>query len=161
MAVDGFNSLLLDLGEPHLYQPDNRLRLITGMGTGLALAVIFCYLFGVTLWRRPDTTQRVLAWRDLRVLIPAQAPFAILILVGWGWTSAFVTVGLVIAAVFVISALALIAIVLIRRLDFTFERVADLQSNAVSAVFAAVIVLALLSGGRFLLEHVTGMQSLP
>ena len=161
MAIDGFNSLLLDLGRPHPYQPDNWLRLVTGMGTGIALAVIYCYLFGITLWRRPQTSARVLNWRDLLVIIPAQAPFALLVLAGWKPTADILTVFLVLSAVFVIACLALIAIVLIRRLDFTFDRVADLQSNAVPAVFAAVVVLALLSSGRFLLEHLTGIQPLP
>jgi len=161
MAVDGFNSLLLDLGESHPYQPDNRLRLITGVGTGIALAVVFCYLFGVTLWNRPDMAQPVFTRRDLVILIPAQAPFLILVMAGWGWTAPFLTVGLVLTAVLVIAALALIAIVLIRRLDYTFERTADLQATATTAVFVAVVLMALLSGGRFLLEHVTGMQTLP
>src|SRR5690242_3242770 len=40
MAVDGFNSLFLDLGLPHLYQPANWLRLLTGLGAGTAMAAI-------------------------------------------------------------------------------------------------------------------------
>ena len=38
MVIDGFNSFLLDLGLQHLYQPDNLLRLATGLATGLAVA---------------------------------------------------------------------------------------------------------------------------
>jgi hypothetical protein len=161
MALDGFNSLLLDLGETHLYQPDNRLRLLTGVGTGIALATIFCYLFGVTLWRRPNIAMPVLTWRDLPVLILAQAPFLVLVIAGWGWTAPVLTVLLVLAAVFVIGALALIAIVLIRRLDYTFERIGDLQTTATSAIFVAVVLMGLLSGSRFLLEHFVGLQTLP
>ena len=38
MGVDGFNSLFNELHLPHLYQPQNTLRLATGLGTGVAMA---------------------------------------------------------------------------------------------------------------------------
>ena len=40
LAVDGFNSLFLDLRLPHLYQPHNLLRLASGLGTGIAMCAI-------------------------------------------------------------------------------------------------------------------------
>ena len=161
MAIDGFNSLFLDLGRPHPYQPDNRLRLVTGTGTGISLAVILCYLIGVTLWRRPDTRLPVLTWRDLAILLPAQAPFALLVVSGWGWLSAPLTVGLVLAALAVLTTLALVAIVLFRRLDYSFDGIGELHSQATAAMIVAVSIMALLASGRFLLEHVTGIQTLP
>ena len=160
MAIDGFNSLFLDLGRPHPYQPDNRLRLLTGIGTGISLAVILCYLIGSTLWRRPDTKQPVLTWRDLGILLPAQAPFALLVLSGWGWLSAPLTVGLVMAAVAVLTTLALVAIVLFKRLDYSFDGAGELHAHATAAMIVAVAAMALLASGRFLLEHVTGIQTL-
>lgn len=161
LAVDGFNSLFLDLGRPHLYQPDNRLRLLTGIATGIALAVILCFLIGVTLWRRPDAKQSVLIWRDLIVVLPAQLPFALLVVSGWGWLSAPLTVGLVLAAVAVLSVLALVAIVLIKRLDYTFDGAGDLHAHATAAIVVAVAIMGVLASGRFLLEHMTGIQTLP
>src|SRR6266581_1628912 len=38
MVFDGFNALLFDLGLPHAYTPDLRLRLISGLLAGIALA---------------------------------------------------------------------------------------------------------------------------
>lgn len=161
MAVDGFNSLFRDLGRQHLYQPDNQLRLLTGIGTGLTLAVILCYLFAVTMWRRPNTSQRVIVLRDIAVLIPSQIPFVLLVVSGWGWLAEPLTVGLVIAALGVLSALGIIAIVLLKRLDYSFDNAADLHAHATSAMLLAVIVMAALASGRFLLEHVTGIQTMP
>src|SRR5512138_820922 len=40
MAVDGFNSLLVDMFMPHLYTPRNELRTLTGIGMGVAMAVL-------------------------------------------------------------------------------------------------------------------------
>jgi hypothetical protein len=161
MAIDGFNSLFMDLGRPHPYPPDNRLRLVTGIGTGISLAVILCYLIGVTLWRRPDTKQPVLIWRDLGVILPAQMPFVLLVLSGRAWLSAPLTIGLVFAALMVLTALALVTIVLIKRLDYSFDGIGELHTHASVAMIVAVAIMAMLAGGRFLLEHVTGIQTLP
>src|SRR5687768_9906499 len=54
MAVDGFNSLLKDLALPYPYEPRNWLRVVTGAGAGLVLAVALCFLLSVTLWRTVD-----------------------------------------------------------------------------------------------------------
>ncbi|MEW5986062.1 MAG: DUF2085 domain-containing protein [Chloroflexota bacterium] len=52
MGIDGINSyshFFLEL--PHLYEPRNWLRLVTGMGTGLALGSIVFPALAQTLWR--------------------------------------------------------------------------------------------------------------
>ena len=51
MGIDGFNSFLLDLGLPHLYQPNNLLRLATGLATGLALATLTLPAINHLFWR--------------------------------------------------------------------------------------------------------------
>lgn len=53
MAVDGFNSLFHDLGLSILYHPQNWLRLLTGLGTGLAIILIVVPTFAQTAWRNP------------------------------------------------------------------------------------------------------------
>jgi len=52
MGIDGFNSFLLDLGLPHLYQPNNLLRLATGLATGLALATLTLPAMNHLFWRQ-------------------------------------------------------------------------------------------------------------
>jgi uncharacterized membrane protein len=161
LAIDGFNSFLRDISQPYLYEPDNRLRLVTGLGTGVALATVVCYLFAVTLWSKPNTRARVINGRELPLLIVAQLPFALLALSGWGWLSLPMTLLLLLSALAVISSLALVAIVLFRRLDYSFAGASELQQTASLAVMLAVILMASLAGGRFLLEHYTGVQPLP
>src|SRR5947209_2021431 len=51
MVIDGFNSLSLDLGLPHLYQPHNLLRLATGLATGLAVATLILPALNLLMWR--------------------------------------------------------------------------------------------------------------
>jgi uncharacterized membrane protein len=54
MGVDGFNSVFLDLGLPHLYQPQNPLRLLTGFGTGVAVVAFVVPVANQLLWRVDD-----------------------------------------------------------------------------------------------------------
>lgn len=54
-AVDGLNSYLhLIPGAPHLYEPQNWLRLFTGSGMGIALAGMLYPAFNQTVWARSD-----------------------------------------------------------------------------------------------------------
>jgi uncharacterized membrane protein len=54
-AFDGLNSYLtLYPSLPHLYEPQNWLRLTTGMLNGLALGTLVFAVFQFSLWRAPD-----------------------------------------------------------------------------------------------------------
>ena len=66
MGVDGFNSLLMDLFLPHLYTPRNELRTLTGIGMGVAMAVLIFLMFNMSLRQNPATEQRIIGnWLEL------------------------------------------------------------------------------------------------
>lgn len=66
MAVDGLNSYSHFFPEaPHLYQPRNGLRLLTGMGTGLAMGLVVAPALAQTLWRQPEWAPSVASLREL------------------------------------------------------------------------------------------------
>lgn len=71
MAVDGINSLQLDLGMPHLYQPQNVLRLITGLLTGLALAMLGLPWLNRFFWREESEQRSVGSWPLFLLYLPA------------------------------------------------------------------------------------------
>ena len=53
-AFDGINSFLtLYPGAPHLYEPQNWLRLTTGMLNGLAIGTLVFSIFSFSLWQDP------------------------------------------------------------------------------------------------------------
>ncbi len=54
MVVDGFNSLFVDLGWPHLYPPHNLLRLATGLAMGNALALFLIPLLNELVRPEPE-----------------------------------------------------------------------------------------------------------
>lgn len=70
LGIDGFNSFFLDLGLPHLYQPNNLLRLATGLGTGTAIAALVVPVTNGLLWRTDDPQRSFGSWRDLAVMPP-------------------------------------------------------------------------------------------
>jgi len=73
-GIDGLNSFLNLLPHPpHLYEPHNLLRLITGVLQGLALSIIVYPVFSFLLWRETDTTRVIRNWRELGYLLIAAA----------------------------------------------------------------------------------------
>jgi len=85
LGVDGINSFLLDLHAPHLYQPNNLLRLTTGLLMGTTMAAFLLPTLNGVLWRDPDPRA---AYRSPRFLL-GLAPFLLLAFVlvvsQWGW----------------------------------------------------------------------------
>jgi len=54
MGLDGVNATLYDLGAPHLYAPQNALRLATGLLCGLATALLAVPVLASALWKDWD-----------------------------------------------------------------------------------------------------------
>ena len=76
-GIDGSNSYLYLLKQtsegslsqiPNLYIPNNTLRLFTGSGMGIALAVVLFPIVNQTLWREQDD-RSALEWKPFGILI--------------------------------------------------------------------------------------------
>ena len=70
MGADGFNSVFLDLGLPHLYQPQNPLRLLTGFGAGVAMVSFIVPVSNQLLWRVDDERPSFGAFRQVALVTP-------------------------------------------------------------------------------------------
>jgi uncharacterized membrane protein len=72
-GIDGLNSFLaLFPNAPHLYEPHNLWRLITGVLQGLALSIIVYPIFNFLLWKEAKTERVIRNSRELGyLLIPA------------------------------------------------------------------------------------------
>lgn len=161
MVFDGFNSLLMDLELPNLYQPHNWLRVVTGMTAGMVLAVALCFLIASSLWREVDTRKQTLHLiHPLFASAGALIPLGLLIGSGFSWLYVPVTVTLIAAAALAISSLTLVLIVILTRQDFTFNSAADLGRVGTLAIVAGIAVILALSVGRQLLESITGPSTL-
>lgn len=69
-ALDGLNSYLtLYPGAPHLYEPQNWLRLTTGMLNGLALGTVVLAVLNFSLWHAPRPQPAVRGLGELAGLV--------------------------------------------------------------------------------------------
>ena len=71
-ALDGVNSflhLIPGTEELWLYEPNNTLRLITGMGVGLAISVMLFPAFNQTIWKKYDPRPVLEGMRDFGSLL--------------------------------------------------------------------------------------------
>jgi uncharacterized membrane protein len=162
LAIDGSNAFLVDIGRSPLYQPDNRLRLATGLLTGISLAVGLCYMTATTLWRKGDWSLRtVTGYREVAALVALQVPVALVLLSGAGWLWAPAAVFLVAAAAAVVGLIVLDGFVLASGRDRSYRGLTDLELPAAVALVAGVAVMAMIAGGRFWLERTYGLQTLP
>jgi uncharacterized membrane protein len=83
MGIDGVNSYATLLpGLPHLYEPQNWLRLVTGTLNGLALAALIFPVLNQTLWRDWEDRPVVRRFRELGLMLAISAVVVALVLTG-------------------------------------------------------------------------------
>ena len=81
LGIDGLNSYSHFFpGLPHLYEPRNWLRLVTGMGNGLALAGLTLPVLNQTLWKSWEPRPVLGRFRELLLLVVAAAVVVALVL---------------------------------------------------------------------------------
>ncbi len=79
-AFDGLNSYMtLFPGGPHLYEPQNWLRLTTGMLNGLTLIAFTFPIFNFTLWREPAQERVIKSLWELLAILPVAALLVLVI----------------------------------------------------------------------------------
>jgi uncharacterized membrane protein len=81
MGLDGLNSVGYSLPIlPHLYEPQNWLRLVTGMGTGLAMGTFILPALGQTLWHTDRFRPAVHSWQELLEMVVVAGTAVLLII---------------------------------------------------------------------------------
>lgn len=163
MGIDGFNSLFSEIDQPTLYEPSNLLRYSTGALTGTTLGVALWLLASNVLWSRRDQNRQpvVRGWGELLQILTLAAIFGILAGSGWSVLYMPVTLLLIVSAVMVFFTMALAFIQLARRREASVTTLSELAGPAVGALLTAYVVIAILGGGRFLLEGMLHIQPMP
>ena len=156
MALDGLNSLAVDLRLPAPYTTTNLLRLVTGLLAGVAIGTLLSHLATISLVHRPPG-----GWRpaSATTLAPPLAAGAFICAVTM---SALPTLALPLTCLIVASVVAvlwamtsvLVALALGRSWGFASSQQRD-ETLAISLVLACV-VLAGLAVWRAFLERLTG-----
>ncbi len=153
MAIDGFNSLFVDLFLPHLYTPRNELRTLTGLGMGVSLAVAMLLVLNLSLRRDPDMDQPVIGnWRELggALLLGFLVHAAIYgnVAVTY-WPIAIVAWTGIVSILFAVN---LLIVALVMNYEGRVTRVVELARPATVALVVTAIMLGVMAWGRFWLE---------
>lgn len=161
MGIDGVNSLLNDLGAPHLYHPQNPLRLITGLGAGVAMVAFIMPVANGLLWRWEDARPSFKSFGQLVVVAPLLlvAFLAVSSQVAWllypiALVSSF---GLVMA----LTSVNLVFLICFTPFIGRFERWRQVLPVFTLALALAMIELALLFKVKLALLHAFALQLPP
>lgn len=84
-ALDGLNSFLALMNLPHLYEPSNRLRLVTGALEGIAVAAVLLPALNITLWRTPRDMRSIADVSDLLWLLAGAGLVVVAVSSEWDW----------------------------------------------------------------------------
>ena len=156
-ALDGLNSYMhLFPSAPHLYQPSNILRIITGSLIGIALATLVYPVFNQTMWRewRHEPVLRSL-WELAKLLMLAAGLVGLvitenpLILYPMALLSSF-SVLVLLALIYSTMSLTIL------RLDNRADSWRDLPLPLIAGLTLGIIQIAMLSLGRYLLTGKIG-----
>lgn len=153
MAIDGFNSMLVDLFLPHLYTPRNELRTLTGIGMGVGMAVLMFLIMNLSLRQNPDAEQRVLrGWIELGGALLLN----LLVLAAMYGNAGFMFWPIAVSAWLGITGVLYAINLLLTALFMGYEgkvaRVVQLARPATWALLFTLIELGALSSARFWLE---------
>ena len=153
MAIDGINSMLLDLQLPHLYTPMNWLRTLTGTGMGVAIAVLLVLVLNISLRKDPDTEARVMRnWFELAAAIGLN----LLVLLAMYGNLSFMYWPIAISAWLGITGVLYLVNVLLAALAMGYDgkvtRLVQLTKPATVAILFTVFELGLMASVRFWAE---------
>lgn len=154
MGLDGVNSTLNDFGFPYLYEPSNHLRFFTGAMTGTAMAVFLWLLAGGVLWSPAVASEKPImrGWKELLPIAALVVMFWAVLQMNVSFLFPPIAVMLVVAAVTLLSTIALVSIRLGTGALQRAHKPADLSRSAVVALIIAYMVMSAISGARFMLE---------
>lgn len=159
MAVDGFNSLLTDLMLWHPYESGNGLRVATGYGTGVALAVALGWLLASSAWNLGSSSAAIGRLRDLVAPGVGLVAFGLVLIASPGWLHFSVSMLLVLSAWTTVTMLMLVIVLLSLKLDSQVRQFRHLHVPVAISALLAVSVMIGLAGARFWAERTFGISN--
>ena len=160
MGIDGVNSYSHFFpNAPHLYEPRNWLRLLTGMGTGLTMGIFMFPALAQTLWQQPIWLSPVETFRELGGYVGVAL---VLVLVLLSNQPAIMYVLAIISTLGLLALLMAINVVIFLILLKKDGRAVQWRETAVPLVIGLLLAIAELSAISLLRWNLTGtMAGLP
>jgi uncharacterized membrane protein len=159
MTADGFNSLFTDLGWWHPWESTNLLRLITGYGMGMAIAVALVWLVGGTLFHLADRRPSIDSWRDVEYCLLPLPVMLLALRSEASWLHVPISLLLMLSAWIVLATLALVTLLLATRHDERVMRIGQLHLPGAVGLVVGLAIMLVLAFGRAWLERTLGIPS--
>lgn len=154
MAIDGVNSLLLDMGNYHFYTPRNDLRLLTGLLMGTSMAVFLLMVFNISLRANLRRDQPILrSWPELVGALLANALVGLAIWFAPAPLFYPLAVFSVIGIAGVLFLTNLFVVAMVSGFEGRLQRIREMARPATFALLMTAGELALLAWVRTLVEH--------
>ncbi len=141
-AFDGFNSYVyLIIRRPLFYEPNNILRISTGLLQGLAICFLFLPYFNQVFWAYPDPTPILRGGRDLLMALIVGA--VIVVAVNTTWPPLFYPLAILSTggAFFLLSMVGTMFALLILRQENSNRTARDFATFFVPGMALAVLLL--------------------
>jgi uncharacterized membrane protein len=158
MGIDGFNSMLLDIGGFNVYTPQNSLRVITGLGMGIAIGTFFVLMFNLSLRYDAQHEQRVLRnWPELLGMVAAAMLLYGLLFSAPEWLFYPLAIFSVLGIVGVLFTGNLFVVAMLSGFEGRVLRLKQLARPATIGLALTVGELALLAWLRAMMEQSLGI----
>lgn len=156
-AVDGLNSFLHFFeNAPHIYEPQNWSRLLTGTGMGITISAGLFIAFNQTVWRDWDPKPALHGWAPLGALVALAGIVDLLVLSENPivlYPLALISAGTVLLLLAMIYAMILI---MIFRRENTYLRFQNVLFPLVGGFIIALLQIAAVDYVRYLLTGTWG-----
>jgi uncharacterized membrane protein len=153
MAIDGTNSLLLDLGGYNLYTPHNPLRVVTGLLMGTMIGVFVLLMFNVALRKAPTADERIISsWIEYAALLLIDLAVYLVIFFGPGFLYYPVALFSVIGIVGVLFVANIFVLAMVNGFEGKVTRLRQLTRPATIGLVLTAVELIALAGLRLWVE---------
>lgn len=162
MGIDGLNSYSHFFpNAPHLYQPQNWLRLLTGIGTGLGMGLAIFPALAQTLWRDQIRRPSIESIRELATLILLALVAILLILSNQPTLSYVMAIASAIGVLVIMSSLNTIILLIILKRDGYATTHWQIIWPLAIGLLLTIIQIAIIATLRFQFTHtLTGFPGL-
>lgn len=162
MGIDGINSYSHFFeNAPHVYEPQNWLRLLTGLGTGMTMGIVIFSALAQTLWKNHVYKPVIGSGRELIGLILLFLIAYVLILSNQPTLLYVLAIASALGVVFIITSINTVLLLIVLRRDGFATRWQQTLAPLTMGLVFTVIQIAVVSYVRFgLTGTLTGFPGL-
>jgi hypothetical protein len=150
MGIDGINSYLHFFpNAPHLYEPRNWLRLLTGMGTGLMMGIVIAPALSQTLWKNVSYEPIIASYREFAGVVFVALLLVLLLLSNQPAINYVLALASTVGLLLIVMSLNVVFLLIIFRREGRAETWQQLITPLTIGLILAIIELSIISTLRF------------